>query len=247
MSRVQMMLQGKGGVGKSTTAALLAQFKKDGLGLPVRGLDLDPQNRTFSAWTGLGVEHIDLRADGDIAKDRFDGVMDAIFSADDDIVVDTGANGFLSITSYMMENDIAANLSSMGRELQLHTVIVGGEAMQDALDGLEFLNQSFPGIPIVAWLNPLFGAVEEDGVPFAEMPEAKIIGKRLSIVDLPNYAGGRASTFGRDLQRALVQHLTFSEAREAFSGEVMVAWRMEMMQDRFFEAIAAADPKKALF
>ena len=247
MSRVQTMLQGKGGVGKSTTAALLAQFKKDSLGVPVRGLDLDPQNRTFSAWKGLGVQHIDLRADGDIAKDRFDQVMDVILGADGDIVVDTGSNGFLSITSYMKENDITANLSEMGHELQIHTVIVGGEAMQDALDGLAFLQKSFPSTPLVAWLNPLYGPVEEDGVPFAEMPETKDIGKRLAIVDLPNYGGGRASTFGRDLQRAIVEHLTFKEAREAFSGEAMVAWRMKMMQDQFFKAIAAADPKKALF
>lgn len=247
MSRVQIMLQGKGGVGKSTAAALLAQYKMDAMGQSVRGLDLDPQNRTFSAWKGLGAQHIDLRTDGDIAKDRFDQVIDAILSANDDIVVDTGANGFLAITFYMKENEIAAHLSEMGRQLQIHTVIVGGEAMQDALDGLEFLSESFPAVPIVASLNPLFGPVEEDGVPFAEMPNAKDIGKRLTIVELPNYGGGRASTFGRDLQRAFVEHLTFSEARAAFSSESMVAWRMKMMRDKFFETIAAADPKRVLF
>ena len=248
MNKVHMMLQGKGGVGKSTSAALLAQYKKDQLGTAALCLDIDPQNRTFSGWKGLGVEHIDIASHGDVDRDRFDLLMNAIAKSRKDVIVDTGSNGYLGLTSYMISDGVPEGITALDRELVIHTVIIGGQAGPDTMDGLTFLAESFPDVPLVAWLNPMSGPVsnETDG-PFADLAEIQDLGDRLAIIELPDYTSGRATTFSRDLERAIVAQLTFQEAREAFKEEVMVAWRMKMMRDKFFDAVAAADPGKVLF
>lgn len=46
MSRVHMMLQGKGGVGKSFASAMMAQFMADRGEAPLC-IDTDPVNQTF--------------------------------------------------------------------------------------------------------------------------------------------------------------------------------------------------------
>ena len=46
MSKVHLTLQGKGGVGKSYVASLIAQHRMD-KGMPVSCIDTDPVNSTF--------------------------------------------------------------------------------------------------------------------------------------------------------------------------------------------------------
>jgi CO dehydrogenase nickel-insertion accessory protein CooC1 len=50
---VHLSLQGKGGVGKSLIASLLAQFYKDH-GVRAICVDTDPVNQTFSQYAALG-------------------------------------------------------------------------------------------------------------------------------------------------------------------------------------------------
>ena len=64
--KVHFVLQGKGGVGKTLIASLLAQFylKKGG---PLVCLDTDPVNGSFSAIREIDASHIKL-LDGDRIK-----------------------------------------------------------------------------------------------------------------------------------------------------------------------------------
>ncbi len=52
---VNLLLQGKGGVGKSLIASLLAQFYKD-RGVHAICVDTDPVCRTFSQYNALGAQ-----------------------------------------------------------------------------------------------------------------------------------------------------------------------------------------------
>ena len=62
---IHLTLQGKGGVGKSLVASLLAQYFRH-RGAPIHCLDTDPVNQTFSQYTELGAKHLELMHDGKI-------------------------------------------------------------------------------------------------------------------------------------------------------------------------------------
>ena len=57
---IHLTLQGKGGVGKSLVAAVLAQYLKSA-GRDVRCIDTDPVNRTFAQYAALNADRLQLR------------------------------------------------------------------------------------------------------------------------------------------------------------------------------------------
>ena len=59
MDRIHMVLQGKGGVGKSVIAALIAQYKKSKGETPLC-IDTDPVNSTFEGYQALDVRRLDI-------------------------------------------------------------------------------------------------------------------------------------------------------------------------------------------
>jgi len=71
MPMIHMVLQGKGGVGKSFVAALMAQFLQD-RGCDPLCIDTDPVNATFAGYSAFGVHAIDLVDSRDINPRRFD-------------------------------------------------------------------------------------------------------------------------------------------------------------------------------
>lgn len=232
MPSVHMMLQAKGGVGKSTCVALLAQYLRDHLDRPALCLDTDPSNKTFTAWRSLGVKHIDIAVAGDLEKSRFDLVIGEIAASDRDVVIDNGASGFIPITSYMAANDLGLVLEGMERELILHTVVVGGEAHQDTMDGLRFVAGTFKDAPVVAWLNPMNGPIDRPA--FDKELEKAGLSDRVTVIELPNFGGPQATTFGRDFDAVLQAKQTFKEGRAARRSEIMVAHRLGMMGARIF-------------
>jgi len=54
---IHLTLQGKGGVGKSLVASILAQYFRH-RGTEIHCLDTDPVNQTFSQYTELGAPSI---------------------------------------------------------------------------------------------------------------------------------------------------------------------------------------------
>jgi CO dehydrogenase nickel-insertion accessory protein CooC1 len=57
---IHLTLQGKGGVGKSLIASVLAQYLRQ-TGLDVRCIDTDPVNRTFAQYAALNADRLCLR------------------------------------------------------------------------------------------------------------------------------------------------------------------------------------------
>lgn len=232
MRKVHIMLQAKGGVGKSTCVAIFAQYLKDHLGRPPFCLDTDPSNQTFTAWRSFGAKHIDIAVDGDLEKARFDLVVDQILSSDRDVVVDTGSGGFIPITSYMAANNLPRTLHRKGCALILHTVIVAGQPYQDTLSAMQFVAETFKGPPVVVWLNPVNGRI--DRAAFDQEVAKFGLTDRVTVVELPNYGGAQASTFGRDFTSLLKDCMTFKEGRVARASETMVESRFEMMEEEIF-------------
>ena len=59
-AEIHLTLQGKGGVGKSLVASLLAQYFGERKGF-VRCIDTDPVNRTLAQYSALAADWLSLR------------------------------------------------------------------------------------------------------------------------------------------------------------------------------------------
>src|SRR5215467_5744046 len=99
---VHLVLQGKGGVGKSVVASWLTEFLS-ARGQKVCAIDADPINRSLGQYKGLKPELLDLvNADGVIERNRFDTLLDRFATGDGAFIVDAGATAFLPLWTYIV-------------------------------------------------------------------------------------------------------------------------------------------------
>jgi len=160
------VLQGKGGVGKSLVASLLAQWLADQQRLQAC-YDTDPVNGSFQSIPALGAEPVELLTRNAINVKGVDRLIEAIVAAEKDVVVDNGAASFLPLSRYLLENDIPAVLKQHGVGMIVHTLVTGGSNGLDTLKGLEALIQHFAsGAQIVVWVNEFFGPARYRGTEF---------------------------------------------------------------------------------
>lgn len=166
----------------------------------------------------------------------FDQLIEMIIAHDGDVVVDNGASSFIPLASYMLQNDVAGLMESMGRKLVIHTIITGGQAVLDTLNGFSAVMSQFPDGPeFVVWLNPFFGPIEVDGKPFQKMKVYTDNKDRITgIIQMPEL---KVETFGHDLRDMLQDKLTFDEALASDSLPLMVRQRLKMSQKSFSDAI----------
>ena len=93
---IHLILQGKGGVGKSMVAAILGQFLR-ARGLDVRCIDTDPVNQTLTQYTALHAEHLKLMSESRIDSRVFDQLMERMLTESATFVVDNGASTFIPL------------------------------------------------------------------------------------------------------------------------------------------------------
>lgn len=236
MATVHLVLQGKGGVGKSLAAALIAQHRR-GQGRRLLCIDADPLNRTLSGYRSFADDlfELDLMCEEGIAPAAFDRMMDRIADHDGDVVVDTGASAFLPLSLYIVENDAAAALQDLGHQVTVHTVVTGGQAMADTLNGFEAIVEQFPeGIEVVVWVNEFFGAVERDGKAFTELAAYQRLRSRVH--GMVTIRQG-SELFARDFKALLEARQTFAEALDDTSHAWMSRVRMKKIRDGIFDQL----------
>ena len=124
MAKVHIILQGKGGVGKSAIAAIVAQYKKS-IGQAPVCIDTDPVNATFAGYKALNVRRLNIMEDDEINTRHFDALVEIIATAENDVIIDNGASAFVPLSHYLISNQVPALLQEMGHELVVHTVITG--------------------------------------------------------------------------------------------------------------------------
>lgn len=235
---IHMVLQGKGGVGKSFVAALMAQYLQD-LGHKPVCIDTDPVNATFAGYAAFAVHAIDLMDGRDIDPRRFDLLIERIAATaeGEHIIIDNGASSFLALADYMISYDVPELLEGMGHELCLHSVITGGQGQDDTLQGLFDLLKNF-SLPIAVWLNPFCGRIESDGKRFTEMSLYQEYKDRLAgIVEIPEF---NPKTTGLDLADLLKTKRPFREAIADPSILLMSRQRLKMAQRELYARIETA-------
>ena len=153
---IHLSLQGKGGVGKSLVASILAQYftARD---KRIQCIDTDPVNRTLFQYKALNVTRLELLRDGSIDPRGFDTLMETLLTQDTTFVVDNGASTFIPLWNYILENNVVDVLTVAGKQLYVHTVITGGQALLDTLLGFKSLAESNADRNIIVWLNEYFG------------------------------------------------------------------------------------------
>src|SRR4051794_21930134 len=231
---IHLSLQGKGGAGKSLVASILAQYFRHH-GRTIQCIDTDPVNRTFAQYNGIDATRLELIRDGAIDIRDFDGLMERLLTENGTFVIDNGASTFIPLWSYIVENQVIEILREAGKRLYVHTVITGGQALLDTVNGFRSLAQSTTDRNVIVWINEYFGRVERDGKKFANM--AAYLENSDKVLGSVQITKRNPDTFGRDVEDMISRKLTFDEAisREAFS--LMTKQRLRVVQRDLFEQL----------
>jgi len=231
---IHLSLQGKGGVGKSLVASILAQYFQ-GRGRDVQCIDTDPVNNTLSQYKALRPQGLDLLRNGSIDQRGFDALMERLLIEDGIFVVDNGASTFVPLWNYILENSVVNILREAGKKLYVHTVVTGGQALLDTLNGFKSVVESTSEQNVIVWVNEYFGRVETDGKGFEEMAVYKDSEDR--VFGCVHLVKRNQDTFGRDLEEVISRKLTLEEAIREGDFSIMTKQRLKVIQRHWFEQL----------
>lgn len=232
-----LLLSGKGGVGKSVVARLLAEFLAD-KGDPPMAFDADPVNASFAAVPAFKAKVADLIDDDQkINASRFDAMIEDVLEAERPVVIDSGASSYLPLIAYMEENDLVTDLKSEGFDVYLHSIITGGAAADFTTHNFNDVASRFGDeAKVVVWLNHFWGKVVRDGKPFTEWRTYRANRDRIHCVfEIPKMA---SDTSAADFASMLERNVSLAEASGPQSDfRVMQRSRLFKIRRAIFEAM----------
>lgn len=232
---VHLILQGKGGVGKSVVASILAQYFRDRQ-REVHCFDTDPINATLAQYRELNAEHVNVIKRGRINEKEFDSIVERICRGEGVFVVDTGATTFVPLWNYMLENEILRFLVEHDRKVYVHSVVTGGQALTDTLNGFSEVAKTTGNRNIIVWLNEYFGEVlGDEGKLFEELEVAQQHADRL--VGSITIRERNANTFGDDMKQMLERRLTFDSAIKDAGFSLVSKQRLTIVRRDLFEQL----------
>lgn len=233
--KVHVTLQGKGGVGKSLVASFIAQYYQQ-KGEAVICLDADPVNQTFLAYKAFDAKPVSLMEESRINERGFDAMMETILNSPCSLVVDNGASSFIPMAHYLIENEAINMIRDSDKEVVIHTVIAGGQALLDTLQGFAELVTKMPEtVSTVLWLNQYFGPIESDGITFENM---KVFQEnKYRIYAMIHLVKQSADTFGKDIAMMLDKRLTFQEAINSPIFTLMAKQRLAKVKRTIFKQL----------
>lgn len=235
MANIHIVLQGKGGVGKSVIAAVLAQYLASKGKKPIC-IDTDPVNATFHGYKGLGAKHLKIMENNVINARNFDSMVETISTTKVDAVIDNGASSFIPLTDYLVSNMVFQLFAEMGHQVVIHMVVTGGQALSDTTKGVDTLiTQIPPEGKVVIWLNPYWGPIEHEGRDFEHLGVYEKHKDRMAaIIRIPAL---KEETYGRDLSDMLQERMTFDEALAAKSLTIMTRQRLKIVKGLLFDQL----------
>lgn len=236
MSDIHFILQGKGGVGKSVVATLLAQYLS-AKNKPVYCADTYPVNDTFARYKALQVKRFAILSSDQLIDPRaFDLLIEQLLEHEGNAVVDNGSSTFIPLSAYMVENQVVEMVQEAGKTVYLHSILTGGQAFDDTLMGLHALLKTGTA-PVVVWENAFFGEVAKNGMKFSESALYKDY--RSKIKGTITLDKRNQDTFGKDMELLLANRLTFDEAMSSPEFTLMPRQRLKIIQKSVFEQLAA--------
>lgn len=220
---INLVLQGKGGVGKSFISSMLSQYFLDNKQVNFFGADTDPVNQSFANITRLNARNIEILKDGSILQSKFDSMFESIINEDQmTFVVDNGASTFIPMIKYIKDNDIISMFDEMNRPFYIHTIIVGGQSQADTIQGLTTLFELIEksnNIKLVIWLNEFQGDVKLD-TNLTKLVKNKTAG----VIVVKNW---HSDAFTADIEKMTKARLTLEEALQSSDFNLMAKNRLK--------------------
>lgn len=234
---VHFILQGKGGIGKTLCASFLGQWIDETAPGTLEGYDADQENATFAAYKGLNVTEVNvMKPDRTIDRKMFDSMLLKIFESRKNVVVDTGANTFSPLMSYLMENNFLDMLAEAGKKVYIHTIIGGGDNLRDTTAGFVSLARQ-TSCSMVVWLNE--NAAWGDTGEFIESDTfAKNAGNVRGVILLQ---GRNSDTFGDDIRRMNKERLTLKEIMQSDKFNMLERSRLNTVVRDVFNKLDKVD------
>ena len=237
-SSIHFVMQGKGGVGKSLLAVLLAQYLIN-RGDSVICADTDPVNRTFTKYTTLDVAAIEIAEGGNVLQSKFDPLMVMVAENEATFVIDNGAATFLPLTKYLVENDIYQYMAGTGKKVYIHTVLVGGQAQGDTYDGLaELINRVNKYAKVVVWENEFWGKISFDGLPITSgklYRDAEKAGKIAGLVKIADR--GQSDAFISDMKQMTGKNMTLNDVMASSEFNFLSKNRLQKVVTEIFAGL----------
>ena len=233
-NQIHFTMQGKGGVGKSLCAAIQVQYFQSKTP-NVLAFDTDPVNDTLTQYVALKAKPVPiLDKNKNINARAFDQLMEQLLQNEGVSIVDNGASTFVPLMAYMAENNVSAVLKEAGKTLYIHSVITGGQAFDDTLNGLQIMVNAHKG-PVVVWENEFFGEVAKDGKTFQQ---SNLFSKvKQSIPGIITLQKRNPDTFGADMELMVKNKMTFDQAIASDQFAIMAKQRLKMMKADIFEQL----------
>lgn len=243
MKQVHFIVQGKGGVGKSLIASMLAQYLRQYSNKRVFCFDTDPVNPTFSRYQALNVEIINISdKQHNIIKREFDTLVDKLLDNGDNIaVVDSGAGTYKPLMAYFCENNLIELLQQQqGMEIFFHIPLYGADALEDTLRNLSAMLEQLPTAKVVVWINHDKNQIEFGGG--RNFNQLEIYQKNADrIVGVVELIKRDDSTYRFDIAEMATRHLTIDEIKandfDTAKGEKKWKWVEMGRVIQFYQAI----------
>ncbi len=229
-------MQAKNDVGKTYIASILAEYFQ-AMGHEFRAFDADKSKNSFFKFDGLKVAPIEiLDANRHLNPTTFDKFWAEAISHNNNLVIDTGGDIFEPLVQHFVKNGFDNLIAESTTEIIVHTVIAGGDRLDDTINGLVTLCNKLPfKVKIVVWLNENFGPIEVAGKPFEgfkiyENNKDKIHG----IIRIREQ---NSDLFKADLLKKNTLKMTLSEAIKSEEFSEVSSRRFEEFQRELFEQL----------
>ncbi|MBE5528410.1 hypothetical protein A9J41_12945 [Laribacter hongkongensis] len=229
-----MVMQGKGGCGKSEIAAAHANHLHISGGGQI--IDTDPLNRTLSHYRALNVTGLDIMSEASIDPRKFDTLMQMLVEDPRHAVIDNGAACFLPLADYLTQSFAINYLADNGVQLVLVVPLIGSHDYHDTLNGLTSLAEAMPESRLIVWKNLHFGPVDFS-------PADTTFADR--IVGIHTMHNRDSSTFGKDRARIRELGLTWTEAMAHPEFKGIAGYRLKMVTQELFAQMDTTHRKLA--
>lgn len=184
-STVHIPLNHKGGVGKTTVAALLCEWlMKQGAAPVVFDADAKNTDACISNYKALNARKLPLLRTDETGAERineagFEEMLESLLGEEGPHVIDPGANTYTHWLSYSIDMGLVDELQAAGKQVFIHTIIAGGETCEETVKGLEEIAAALPW-PIVVWLNEYKSPAKlRGGVHFLESAPYVVLSSRI--------------------------------------------------------------------
>jgi hypothetical protein len=234
---VNIVLQGKGGVGKTLVATLIAQYHLEN-GVLVACYDTDPVNATFAAFKGLDAKVVPILKGRVLNVEPIDKLMNDVIISAGSSVIDNGAASFVPFSDYLLKSGIPDLAQAKGCRVVIHVVLAGGPNINDTMKGFISILDAFPpSVSLVVWINEFFGPFEINGMALEQLPVfQKNKSRILGVVYLRQLD---PELEGFSLRQMLARRLTFTEALTNEDLDIVTQSRLMAVRRNIFAQIPA--------